>query len=399
VIGLKLLDYFDVDFTLLDNTQMTLLHRAVQSSQTSVVETLLDKQVDPALRDSQGRTCLDLAEENRDMSMKRQLTRFLDVKGEGGVVLESSKTGLKDEDLEAGGKQLQRKKVDKEKKKMDDLMQRVMNNMFATFWLIMVSLSVFQYINDLRAVCWENAPNATLAFELGVPASLALFFYTALSDPGKIPARPKTKSGVEDLMKVYSNGSSSEIAEADIGRLCTSSWVLKGLRTKYCKNTGACVEDFDHFCGWLNTAIGRGNHRPFMFLAVIEVSTQLCFLYLCWAASYTLVKQGTFFEWFTELASSYPLMVFMMVIHGFTAPGILMLTFYQLRLVAMNLTTNEMMNAHRYRHFWKESDVGTGLPRKSFRNPFSKGSIPANCMDFWWIRRRSDLGPAGLNRK
>jgi len=392
--SLKLLEYFDVDFNGLDTTKMTPLHRAVQSSQTSVIETLFDKQVDPSLRDSQGRTCLDLAEENRDASMKRVLNRFLDVKDAAGVVIESNKTAIADGDIEAGGKQLSRKVVDKDKKKMDELMQKAMSSVFATFWLVCVSLSVFQYINDLRVICWQNAPKATMAFELGVPTSLLLFFFTALSDPGKVPARVKSKSGVEELMRVYSKGTAAEVKEADIGRLCTSSWNMKGLRTKYCKSTGACVEEFDHFCGWLNVAIGKGNHRPFMFLAVAEVSTQIVFLYLCWTASYTLTKPGsTFLEWFSELASGYPLMMLMIVIHGFTAPGILMLTFYQLRLVAMNLTTNEMMNAHRYKHFWKEVDVGTGVPRKTFKNIFNKGSMIANCVDFWFTRRRSEFGP------
>merc|ERR1719499_2746485 len=98
-------------------------------------------------------------------------------------------------------------------------------------------------------------------------------------DPGKLPARTKGASGVEELMRALdSDGPTNSVP--DISRLCTTTWVLKDLRTKYCAQTGACVQEFDHWCVWLNCSIGKKNHRQFMCLAIVENLTQITYLYL-----------------------------------------------------------------------------------------------------------------------
>merc|ERR1719334_403040 len=200
---------------------------------------------------------MDLAEQNQDLCMQRALKRHLEV----GQAVAAEVVGA-GATAEAGlvGRSLARKRQNTDKKQMDEFRDKAVHNAAATFWLVSVSLAVFQYLTDMRSVCWPLAPTAALAFELGVPASLLLFYLTAWADPGKAASPP------------------------DVGRLCTTTWVLKGARTKYCQRTGACVEEFDHFCGWLNVAVGRGNHRPFIFLAVVESCTQICHMMLCWTA-------------------------------------------------------------------------------------------------------------------
>jgi len=379
--SLKLLDYFDADFACRDAMGMTPLHRAVQASQGGVCEFLLDKQVDPSQTDQQGRTCMDIAKGNHDTAMRRTLDRLLEVAGSShvGVVGESS-------DIEApSGANLRRR--DASKDEADKLKKKALQNAAATFWLVSVSLALFQYLTDLRLISWTVAPRVSLCFELGVPASLALFFTVALSDPGKVPARVKGCSGVEELLKALKAGEPT-----DCNRLCTTTWVIKGLRTKYCVNTGACVEEFDHFCGWLNCAIGRGNHRPFIILACVEAFTQFCHLYLVWVCSKSLVQGSSNTDWVMNLASMYPLLVIVALLHTLTAPGIVFLALNQLRLIGVNLTTNEMINVSRYRHFWEEIDTG-GQKKRKFKNPFNKGSAVSNCIDFWWTRRRGDAGP------
>lgn len=382
--SLKLLDYFDADFSSRDEGGMTPLHRAVQASQPGVCEFLLDKQVDPSQTDSQGRTCMDIAKGNHDTAMRRTLDRLLEVVGSAGVqgVVHENNGDLED----PPGANLKRR--DKSKDEAKELKKKAMQNAAATFWLVSVSLALFQYLTDLRTVSWTIAPYASLCFELGVPASLALFFSVALSDPGKVPSRVKGCSGVEELLKGFKAGETP-----DFSRLCTTTWVLKGLRTKYCVHTGACVDEFDHFCGWLNVAIGRGNHRPFIFLACVEVCTQLSHIYLCWVCAKRLVEASSVSDWVLGVATQYPLLAFVALLHSFTSPGIVMLAANQLRLIGINLTTNEMINISRYRHFWEETDPGAGQRKRKFRNPFNKGSIVLNCFDFWWARRRGDTGP------
>lgn len=381
LVSLKLLDYFNIDLNQTDSTQMTPLHRAVQASQTHVIEFLLEKGVDPSQADSQGRTCMDVAVSQGLDGPRRMLCKLLEIEG--------SKQALDGErDLESlKGATLRRKEKIKDAAK--EFKEMAVHNLAATFWLVCVSLATFQYLTDMRTPCWEIAPRVALCFELGVPASLCLFFFVMYSDPGKVPVRLKGQSGVEDVMAAFQRGE-----DPDFSRLCTTTLVIKGLRTKYCSRTEACVEEFDHFCGWLNVAIGRGNHRPFIFLACTETFTQFCHLYLLWISAGQLVKADGFGEWAFAVVMEYPVLALMMFVHTFTAPGVMMLSVQQCRMIGMSLTTNEMINMGRYEHFWEEGEAGVGIQkRRTFRNPFSKGGWLPNCIDFWWARRRGDRGP------
>lgn len=390
LVGLRLLDYFNADLSATDGLRMTTLHRVVQAAEgslglstvVSVCEFLLNRSVDPSQVDSQGRTFVDLASLQQDKTLQKVLGRLMQRRF--GAV------SIKDVGDIEGGKGAAKRRDKGMDEELARLREKAIHNAAPTFWLVSVSLAVFQYLTDLRVLSWRNAPVGALCFELGVPATLALFLWVSMANPGKVPPRPKTASGVEEFMAALT--SCSEDSLPDFGRLCTTTWVMKGLRTKYCVRTEACVEEFDHFCGWLNVAIGRDNHRAFVVLALVEVFTQLCHLYLCFAAAAELVRGSSIFGWVMGLATGYPLLAFVVFVHVFTAPGILFLAISHLRLVAANLTTNESINLFRYDHFWVE-DVDTGRFQKTFRNPFDKGSSWLNCLDFWWERRRAERGP------
>jgi len=349
---------------------------------------LLEKQVDPSQLDNQGRTVLDVAEQNNDVIMRRQLLKNLDIiqPQEEGVVVNDVETGT-------SRRTLKRKSKHNDSKQLEDWRNMFMHNAPATFWFVSVSLATFQYLTDIRQVCWTIYPSVALCFELGVVCSIALFVVTVWTDPGKVRPRPKGASGVDELLKSLATPSLGKAALVDASRLCTTTWVLKEPRTKYCTRTEACVEEFDHFCGWLNVAIGRGNHRPFIFLALVEVFTQICHFFLCWTAAGELVKAESTGLWMLAVGAQYPLTGMMIALQGLTTPGVVMLCIHQLRCVFTNMTTNEMMNSYRYPHFWKEVTSAEGITKKVFSNPFDKGGPWANCVDFWWNRRRSARGP------
>mmetsp|Transcript_45471 Transcript_45471/g.131645 ORF Transcript_45471/g.131645 Transcript_45471/m.131645 type:complete len:608 (+) Transcript_45471:36-1859(+) len=381
--ALKLLDYFEASLLALDNAKMLPLHRAVCASQPQVIEFLLEKRSDANLRNADGKTVLDITEEQQDQNMQKLLKKLL--KKSGGA--------KEDADAEAG-------ETEEKPKKREGLMQmfakagqdKTAQKAFPVFWLVCVSMAMFEYLMDLRLTSYQVAPTASMLFEVGVPLSLALFFYVALADPGKIPARPKGNSGVEELMRALdSDGPPDKVP--DLSRLCTTTWVLKDLRTKYCSQTGACVEEFDHWCIWLNTSIGKKNHRPFICLAVVEWLTQLCHVYLCWCMARSLVDYQSAGSWVWNVVTGYPLLALIWFVQLFTCPFVLMLIVYQSRLVMMNLTVNETMNAHRYEHFWVNTPVMPGRMQRMYRNPFNKGSILNNCLDFWWFRTRSKVVP------
>mmetsp|Transcript_59323 Transcript_59323/g.94176 ORF Transcript_59323/g.94176 Transcript_59323/m.94176 type:complete len:652 (-) Transcript_59323:80-2035(-) len=379
--ALRFLAYFGADLCALDNAGMQPLHRAAFGSQSSVIEFLLENKADPLLRNGDGKTCLDIAESQADISMLSTLKRLMN-KGKS--------TDANETPAEGKQKKLLAKRI---QEAMQDNRAHIL---FPIFWVVCVSLAMVQYLTDLRPIAWSIAPNASMCFEFGVPLSLLVFAITAFGDPGKVPARPIGNSGVEEIMRKLNSPSQEAV---DMSRLCTTTWVIKGLRSKYCVQTRAVVDEFDHYCIWLNCAIGKSNHRPFIILAVCECFTQCCHIYLMWSLTGTLVTAQGLGSWLYGVIIGYPLLALMFVLHCFTAPWVCMLFLHQTRLVLMNLTTNEMMNAGRYEHFWTLVEVGPNRMQRIYRNPFNKGGWLRNFLDFWWFRNRSLQGPPEVLNK
>lgn len=388
VLALKFLNYFDADLMVRDDLDMLPIHRAVaaapQAGQIRSVEYLLKQRSDPTARSKEGKTCLDMAEARCDHSMKKVLQRAERKRARPSV----GSASIVDVEL-GGGFSDTGSCGDDEKKSYSDALDELLKDtalrkIFPVFWLVCVALSMFVYLIDLRQAAWEIAPLVSCMFIIGTPCSLALFFFTALSDPGSVPRGVRGRSGVEELMKAID---SEGVSNVDVSRLCTTTWVLKDLRTKYCKETDSCIEEFDHYCIWLNTAIGKGNHRTFMALTLVEMMTQLSHQILCFVAGHSLVEQtDSTLTWVRELVNKNPNLVLMMFLHFITIPGVFGLLLFHGRLVAINMTTNEQINSDRYRHFW----VGSGNKRMK-RNPFNKGSWKNNCLDFWFYQRRSRI--------
>ena len=69
------------------------------------------------------------------------------------------------------------------------------------------SQTLFQYLVDVRPVSYSLAPKAAFLFELGVPISMAIFAWVALSDPGKLPTRVEGHFCVGELMRDLDGGS------------------------------------------------------------------------------------------------------------------------------------------------------------------------------------------------
>ena len=228
--------------------------------------------------------------------------------------------------------------------------------------------AVLEHVVASRSLRQSVLPKTSIIFEVSVPAILVLTQYIIRMDLG-----PPQSDGIKDFMLLASELPVGELPK--IKQLCTTTWILKGLRTKYCTFTGSCIEEFDHFCILLNVPIGKKNHRPFLFLMCLEVISQPshCALCLC-----TLGHSGVRFG-----AMQHPVVTGLLVVHIATVPGICLLILVQMVLISFNLTMNEVLHMHRYEHFWSKE--------QQFTNPFSKGNIARNCFDFWWTRARGRI--------
>ena len=73
---------------------------------------------------------------------------------------------------------------------------------------------------------------------------------------------------------------------------------MKLLRAKFCRQTKACIWEFDHFCPWVGNAVGRRNYRSF-----IAFLTSVCVLDMAILVS-TTVRIAAFVAKTTPAAST-----------------------------------------------------------------------------------------------
>jgi len=378
---LKLLDYFQCDFDALDKAGMTCLHRAVSANMLIVVDWLITKKnLDPYLRNKDGENCFDLGKKNNEYVRE-------------SLVASLKKVGIRrkpedEDDVEAPVTPI----VEESKGLIHDLFKdKNAQILFPLFYYIVCAICILTYLSDVRPQAWQRHPLLAFIFEVFAPTALGMYAYCIRSNPGIIPARLIGDSAIEEAMNSLTREDDDEV---DISRLCQTCWILKGLRTKHCADCNVCVGEFDHHCVWLNNCVGGGNHRAFISMAIIEAVAQSALFVICWSFMTHEARdaRGNATAVLFFLVTSYPIVAFVILFNCMTIPWLGMLTGYQLRLVSQNMSTNEIMNMHRYDHFWKVTSNAEGLVQRHARNPFDKGGVVRNCMDFWFLRNRSKRG-------
>ena len=154
-------------------------------------------------------------------------------------------------------------------------------------------------------------------------------------------------------------------------------------RCKHCRNADSCVQKFDHFCPWVNNAVGARNYRYFFAFVTLVVALALCVAGACatfvalkyrrdrpaahgggddafWPRLWAIVRHGE------GLAAA---------VVGLFCVGMMFplsgLWFYHIYLITHDETTNESIK----RTFKVEGDGG----EVAYRNPYTRGGACANC--------------------
>uniref|UniRef100_A0AAR2JYD8 Palmitoyltransferase n=1 Tax=Pygocentrus nattereri TaxID=42514 RepID=A0AAR2JYD8_PYGNA len=395
----RLLLTFNVSVNLGDKYHKnTALHWAVLAGNTTVISLLLESNANVDAQNIKGETPLDLAKQRKNVWMINHLQEARQAKGYDSPSY------------------LKRLKMDKE------FRQKVMlGTPFVVIWLVgfiadldidswlikgLMYAGVWLTVQFLSKSFFDHSMHSALPLGIYLATKFWMYItwfywfwndillikfilldshmiYLALfynfgkswkSDPGIIKASEEQKK--KTIVELAETGS------LDLSIFCSTCLIRKPIRSKHCAVCNRCIAKFDHHCPWVGNCVGSGNHRYFigyLFFLLCMICWMMygciCYWRLHCSSSYS--RDGLW-VYITQIATCSPWMFWMFlnsVFHFLWVAVLIMCQLYQ--IAGLGITTNERMNARRYKHF--------KVTATSIESPFNHGCM-RNLIDFFELR-------------
>lgn len=151
---------------------------------------------------------------------------------------------------------------------------------------------------------------------------------------------------------------------------CVTCAIARPARTKHCVTCGVCIQRFDHCCPWTGGCVGQRNHG--IFIALVAAAGGAAGVWMLLLLVY-IISSGVS-VWGHMRAA--PVWMLLSLQPAWMAIFAALLILTHLRLMVVNLTTNEQLNHSKY-GYMRDSRTG------AFKNPFVRAHWWENVVDFW----------------
>jgi hypothetical protein len=252
------------------------------------------------------------------------------------------------------------------------------------------------YASGLLYTYFFVLKTSSIIFAILAIPSVGSYLWLMLGNPGHRKRRLKGTSAVEQFQAMLERkvAGQSDGTELELTELCLTCKDWKSLRTKHCAKCDKCCDGFDHCCPWINNDVATKNHRLFILMLLFNSMAMVAYT-VCLISD--LPGDEFFIVRMFLSAATEPVLFGLLMVTAFFLPFGSIMLFTQLRIVATNMNTNELLNMHRYSHFWQPTAVQSEaanlaqaqgdlmmnhLHAVAFVNPFDKGVIK-NCLHFW----------------
>ena len=126
--------------------------------------------------------------------------------------------------------------------------------LFMSFTFLALEMTVLKVLRTQEDSIW-----LCRAVEILFSTSIVLNILVSVSDPGFLKRDEKMDFlTLLETMSPYS--------------LCPECQLIRAPRSRHCFHTQRCVDNYDHYCPWVNNCIGKGNYAQFYLFLVSQLT-------------------------------------------------------------------------------------------------------------------------------
>ncbi|PAA68809.1 hypothetical protein BOX15_Mlig028680g3 [Macrostomum lignano] len=215
------------------------------------------------------------------------------------------------------------------------------------------------YLRRVRPLTVDEFPGVNAAFLIATVVAGLAHWRCFAADPGLLSPAPEEYDRAMALA-----GCIQEQLDRRWNRLCHTCRLVRPPRAKHCRLCDRCVRDMDHHCPYFDNCVGDGNRHWFTLLTMAATTCGILGAFLLYQC---LLETG--FEYMTSALMAFVCFVSLVALISSSC------AWYH---AALNITTNETMNLHRY--FYLRDAKGR------IRNPFDRGLF-SNLLEYFHLRK------------